>query len=61
MHGFGNGMFLGIGAKREQFPDGSQFEGVGVAPDIEVHPTAQDFRAGDDPVLKRAIEIASQP
>ena len=61
MHGFGNGMFLGIGAKREHFPDGSEFEGVGVAPDVEVHPTPQDFRTGDDPVLKRAIEIASQP
>lgn len=61
MHGFGNGMFLSIGAKREHFPDGSQFEGVGVAPDIKVHPTVQDFRTGDDPVLKRAIEIANQP
>jgi carboxyl-terminal processing protease len=61
MHGFGNGMFLSIGAKREHFPDGSEFEGVGVVPDVGVHPTTQDFRSGDDPVLKRAIEIASQP
>jgi hypothetical protein len=33
------------------------FEGVGVAPDIEVHTTAEDLRAGTDPVLAKAYAL----
>ncbi len=36
---FGYGMGVAIGTKREYFPDGSQFEGVGIEPDIRVVPT----------------------
>lgn len=54
---FGNGMHLGIGARRVFFPDGSQFEGIGIAPDVEVHTTAEDLRAGRDPVLARAYAL----
>lgn len=57
---FDNDMAVGIGAKREFFPDGSPFEGVGVAPEIEVHPTIQDLKNGNDPVLNKAIELAHQ-
>lgn len=52
----GDGMQLAVGTKREFFPDGSRFEGVGVAPDIEVIPTAVDVRAGRDPELEQALE-----
>ena len=34
--------------------DGRRLEGVGVAPDIEVFPTAADLRAGRDAALERA-------
>ncbi len=34
-------------------------EGVGTLPDIEVHTSADDVRAGHDPVLAKAIEMAS--
>ena len=38
-------------------PDGSPFHGIGVVPDEEVVPTAEDFEAGTDPELSRAIEV----
>jgi carboxyl-terminal processing protease len=56
-----NGMMLNISAVRHTFPDGSQFEGVGIAPDIAVENSAEDLWAGRDVVLKRALEIAEKP
>jgi len=58
---FDNGMILNISAVRHTFPDGSQFEGVGIAPDVPVAITPEDLRAGRDPVLKKALEIAHVP
>jgi carboxyl-terminal processing protease len=57
----GDGMQLGIAAMRQYFPDGSEFEGVGIKPDLEVRPTVQDLRNGKDPVLERAMEFAAKP
>lgn len=34
---------------------------AGVVPDIEVRPTAEDLRAGRDPVLERAISCPTRP
>jgi C-terminal processing protease CtpA/Prc len=42
-----------VSTKRAYFPDGSQFEGVGIEPNVEIAPSAADLRAGRDPVLKR--------
>jgi carboxyl-terminal processing protease len=56
-----NGMILNIAAVHHTFPDGSQFEGVGIAPDVPVETTADDLRAGRDIVLKKALEIAQRP
>ncbi len=50
---FGNGMHLAIRARRVLFADGSQFEGVGIQPDIEVQTTAEDVRSGRDPYWLR--------
>ena len=58
---FENGMMLNIAAVHHSFPDGSQFEGVGIAPDIAVDVTPNDLRAHRDVVLQRAIELAQQP
>jgi len=58
---FANGMILNISAVRHTFPDGSQFEGVGIAPDVRVEITAEDLRTGNDSVLKRALEISQLP
>lgn len=41
--------------KRDSYPDGSNFVGVGVLPDIEVGPSVASVRAGSDPVLERAL------
>lgn len=43
--------------KHDMYPDGREFVGVGVMPDIEVHPTLEDIAAGRDAVLERGIEV----
>ncbi len=53
----GDGMGAGIGTKREFLPDGSEFEGVGITPDVEVRTTVEDLRTGRDPVLEKAREL----
>jgi carboxyl-terminal processing protease len=58
---FHNGMSLKIAIKREYFPDGAEFEGVGIKPDVEVHPTIENLTNGKDTVLDRALELAAKP
>lgn len=41
--------------KRDTYPDGREFVGVGVQPQLSVAPTVADFRAGRDTVLESAI------
>ncbi|QES89090.1 S41 family peptidase [Rhizosphaericola mali] len=45
-----------ICTKKDTYPDGREFVGVGVIPDIEVKPTVDDFIKGKDPVLERALQ-----
>ena len=54
---FGDGMGVAVGAKREYFPDGRRFEGVGVSPDIRVVPSAADVRARRDVELAAAMDL----
>jgi carboxyl-terminal processing protease len=58
---FGNGMTLKISVKRLYFPDGSEFEGVGIKPDAEVHPTIESLKSGRDLMLEKALELAAKP
>ncbi len=44
-----------ICTKRDTFPDGTEFVGVGVLPDVEVRPTIADVVAGRDAVLERGL------
>lgn len=39
-----NGMELWVGSRRQWFPDGREFEGVGVEPDLAIVMNAEDFR-----------------
>jgi len=55
---FGNGIVLGLSVRREVFPDGRPFEGVGITPDIKVHLSASDIFAGRDPVMTKALTLA---
>ena len=58
---FDNGMILNIAAVHHTFPDGSQFEGVGISPDVPVETTPENLRAGRDPVMNKALELAQHP
>ena len=44
-----------ICAKRDTFPDGRDFVGVGILPQVEVAPSMEDVRSGRDPVLDRGL------
>ena len=37
-------------------PDGTDFHGIGIVPDIEVTPTPEQFANGEDPELSAAVE-----
>src|SRR5262249_2605768 len=54
----GNGMRLSVGAVRYRFPDGSPFEGIGIAPDVVVERRIADVAAGRDAALERAQALA---
>ncbi|MGD8441589.1 MAG: S41 family peptidase [Holophagae bacterium] len=51
----GGGMFRVV-SKRDLFPDGTEFVGIGIAPDIAVEPSPRDLHEGRDPVLEAGIE-----
>jgi C-terminal processing protease CtpA/Prc len=46
--------------KWDRFPDGTEFVGVGVVPDIKAAPTKEDVAAGRDAVLETALRLASR-
>jgi C-terminal processing protease CtpA/Prc len=46
-----------ICAKRDTFPDGRDFVGVGILPQVEVAPSIDDVRSGRDPVLDRGLAV----
>jgi carboxyl-terminal processing protease len=48
-----------ICTKRDTYPDGREFVGIGVIPDVEVEPTRADIAAARDPVLSKALEVLS--
>ncbi|HEY1040050.1 MAG TPA: S41 family peptidase [Bacteroidia bacterium] len=45
-----------ICTKKDVYPDGREFVGYGIKPDIEVKPTVNDYLQKKDPVLTKAIE-----
>jgi carboxyl-terminal processing protease len=51
----GDGMAATIGNTRVSFPDGSPFEGIGIAPDVAVAPKASDLKAGLDPAIAKVL------
>ena len=55
----GYGMNISIGAVRYRFPNGSEFEGVGIAPDVAVERRISDLVAGRDAILEKAQELAT--
>ncbi len=49
-----------ICTKRDTYPDGRDFVGVGIAPDIYIEPTVEDIRIGRDVILEHAIDLLNQ-
>jgi hypothetical protein len=52
----GGGTFRVV-SKRDMFPDGTEFEGVGIIPDVEVKVMQQDIIEERDPVLIKGVEV----
>jgi len=48
-------------SKHDSFPDGKEFVGVGVTPDVVAHLTREDLVRGTDSVLDAGLRVASQP
>ncbi|MHA2063622.1 MAG: S41 family peptidase [Candidatus Thorarchaeota archaeon] len=46
-----------ICTKRDTYPDGREFVGVGIIPDVEVWPTPKDIAADKDVVLEKGVEV----
>ena len=46
-----------ICTKKDVFPDGREFVGYGIIPQVEVSPTVEDFIQNRDPVLEKAVEV----
>ena len=56
----GNGSYARICAKQDTYPDGREFVGYGIKPDIEIKMTLTDYMENKDPVLEKAIEYLNQ-
>jgi len=55
------GMSFRVSTKREYFPDGAPFEGVGIRPDTPIAPTRAELRAGVDSQLEKAVRLTLAP
>jgi C-terminal processing protease CtpA/Prc len=42
------------------YVDGSPFQGIGIIPDVEVHPTIQGIREGRDEILEKGLEVLQE-
>lgn len=58
---FDNGITVSVSAKRAHFPDGSPFEGVGIAPTLRVPRSRADIVSGADRALETALQLARRP
>ena len=51
------GAILRVCSLWSTYPDGREFVGRGIQPQITVHPTVAGIRANRDEVLERAVEV----
>jgi C-terminal processing protease CtpA/Prc len=56
----GGGVEARICTKRDTYPDGSDFVGIGVIPDVEVHPTQKDIADGKDRILEEGLAVTKK-
>ncbi|MBB3455031.1 carboxyl-terminal processing protease [Rhizobium sp. BK313] len=55
------GMSFRVSTKREYFPDGGQFEGVGIQPDKSIPISREELRSGIDTQLELAAKAVLTP
>lgn len=55
------GLMARVCAKRDAYPDGTEWNGVGIQPTLLVRPTAAALQAGQDPVLAAALQQVGAP
>jgi len=51
------GYALRVCSKRDTFPDGEEFVGIGIEPDIKISNTQEDIYIEKDRVLEKALEL----
>ena len=51
------GAYARICTKWDRMPDGTEFVGVGVHPDVRVEPTREAIASGHDLALERAVQF----
>lgn len=59
-YAFGQGKSIFISTKRDYMPDGSQFEGLGIEPDISVRKSRKDYYSRADPALDIVLKLVSE-
>ena len=55
-----NGGIGRVCTKKDTYPDGREFVGVGIQPDVEVKKSFSDYMKNKDPVLEKAIEYLNK-
>lgn len=55
-----DGGVAGICAKRDTYPDGRDFVGYGIQPDVPAAPTIRSIAEGTDAVLEKGLEVIKQ-
>ena len=55
-----NGGYGRVCTKKDTYPDGREFVGYGIKPDIEIKMTLTDYIENKDPVLEKAIEYLNK-
>ncbi len=55
-----NGGRARVCTKKDTYPDGREFVGYGIKPDIEVKKTLSDYMENKDPALDKAIQFLNQ-
>jgi len=60
MFNFGDGISIGIGTKRAFMPNGAEFEGIGIVPDIAAAVHREDLYSGKDSTLEKAMTEAKR-
>jgi carboxyl-terminal processing protease len=55
------GIMARVCTKRDAYPNGTEWNGIGILPTVPVHPTVGMLQAGRDPVLEAALRALGAP